>query len=133
MSTITRGFTTEQLLSDIEHAEEKAETLCGACAEDHARLAWYMRMLLAATDSKPVTSVIFKDGWPIPETLGIVAGSEKLPDGTHEFYAAPPAPVAVPDECPRSIIDAAEEFDSAEEMARTIWTACRSAMLNRGG
>ncbi|CCS30235.1 hypothetical protein [Salmonella enterica] len=44
------------------------------------------------------------------------------------LFTAPPAPVAVPDECPRSIIDDAEEFDSAEEMARTIWTACRAAM-----
>lgn len=43
---------------------------------------------------EPVISVIFKDGWPIPETVGIVAGSEKLPDGAHEFYAAQPAPVA---------------------------------------
>lgn len=47
---------------------------------------------------EPVISVIFKDGWPIPETVGIVAGSDKLPDGVHEFYAAPqPAPVAQPE------------------------------------
>lgn len=54
-------------------------------------------------------------------------------DGAHwaesVVFTAPPAPVAVPDECPRSIIDDAEEFDSAEEMARTIWTACRAAMF----
>lgn len=44
----------EQLLADIAHAEEKAKTLCGPCADDHARLAGYLRALLAAHEQEPV-------------------------------------------------------------------------------
>lgn len=45
----------EQLLADIAHAEEKAATLCGPCADDHARLAGYLRALLAAHEQEPVS------------------------------------------------------------------------------
>lgn len=51
---MTAQLNQEQLLADIAHAEEKADTLCGACAEDHARLAGYMRMLLARMEQDPV-------------------------------------------------------------------------------
>lgn len=37
--------------------------------------------------------------------------------------------VAVPVECPRSVIEDAESFDSAEDMARSIWNAIRATML----
>lgn len=47
--------------------------------------------------------------------------------------ASHPAPVpAVPDECPRSIIEDAELYDSVEDMARSMWSAMRAAMLNGG-
>lgn len=39
---------------------------------------------------------------------------------------------AVPDECPRSIIEDAELYDSVEDMARSMWSAMRAAMLNGG-
>lgn len=45
----------EQLLADIAHAEEKAATLCGPCADDHARLAGYLRALLSGMEQEPVT------------------------------------------------------------------------------
>jgi len=100
---------------------------------------------------EPVISVIFKDGWPIPETVGIVAGSEKLPDGAHEFYAAPPAPPApvVPGCLANAFIAAIEKeqnrlhdddylMDSRdcidvirEELQRL--NACRAAMLQSFG
>lgn len=52
----------EQLLADIAHAEEKADTLCGPCADDHARLAWYLRALLAAHEQEPVAWLLSGGG-----------------------------------------------------------------------
>lgn len=40
-------YTEEQLIADIHHAEEKAMFLCGECAKDHARLAFWLRSLLS--------------------------------------------------------------------------------------
>lgn len=91
------------------------------------------RMLLAGMDSEPVVT----DAMALAFHQAITdssAGSDDIDEiktglrAALANYAVPQAPVAVPDECPRSIIDDAEEFDSAEEMARTIWTACRAAM-----
>lgn len=48
----------EQLIADIAHAEEKAATLCGPCADDHARLAYWLRALLAAYEQEPVAYMI---------------------------------------------------------------------------
>lgn len=49
----TQVLSKEQLLADISHAEEKAKSLCGPCADDHARLAYWMRTLLAAYEQEP--------------------------------------------------------------------------------
>lgn len=79
----------------------------------------------------PAINVIFKDGWPIPETVGVVAGSEKLPDGAHDFYAAPPAqPVAVPDEITERI--GGLDWGWQGEFNRG-WNACRAVMLQSFG
>lgn len=71
----------EQLLADIAHAEEKAATLCGPCADDHARLAGYLRALLAAHEQEPsgylyrTNTHISKTPWRYAETLpGYVVG-----------------------------------------------------------
>lgn len=53
---MTFEWSNEQLLADIAHAEEKAATLCGPCADDHARLAGYLRALLAAYEQEPVAN-----------------------------------------------------------------------------
>lgn len=51
----------------------------------------------------------------------------------HGWKTETQAPVpAVPDECPRSIIEDAELYDSVEDMARSMWSAMRAAMLNGG-
>lgn len=90
---MTAQLSREQLLSDIEHAEEKAATLCGACAEDHARLAGYMRMLLAGMSSEPVA-------WTSDNALSDVAVDmcgmlgPKNAVGDIALYTAPPATVA---------------------------------------
>ncbi|MDV2861824.1 hypothetical protein [Phytobacter ursingii] len=49
----TQSPSKEQLIADIAHAEEKAATLCGPCADDHARLAYWLRALLAAYEQEP--------------------------------------------------------------------------------
>ncbi|WP_233609261.1 hypothetical protein [Citrobacter sp. FDAARGOS_156] len=51
------------------------------------------------SSAEPSISVIYKDGWPEPNSVAPIAGADKLPDGVHEFYAAPPAPV-VPETLP---------------------------------
>ncbi|STE53372.1 Uncharacterised protein [Edwardsiella hoshinae] len=50
MTTITK----EQLMADIAHAEEKAKSLCGPCADDHVRLAHWLRIALASMEAEPV-------------------------------------------------------------------------------
>ncbi|WP_257839722.1 DUF551 domain-containing protein [Salmonella enterica] len=138
--TTTKTISREQLLSDIAHAEEKANTLCGACAEDHARLAGYMRMLLAAMDSKPVGEIIERKcrgdlAVNIERKFKSIRGFQniaELPVGTI-LYAAPPAPVAVPDEKVKD-----DDFElngplSCYQAGKIEgWNACRAAMLKAG-
>ncbi len=62
----------------------------------------------------PAISVIYKDGWPEPNSVAPIAGAAKLPDGVHEFYAAPPAPV-VPWAWQQWIADAAEYLEGGLE------------------
>lgn len=71
-------FDKQQLLDDISHAEEKAKTLCGPCAEDHARLARYLKSLLHIQEtqksSSPLSSrlqVLIRDGEiPLSDSWG---------------------------------------------------------------
>lgn len=93
----------EQLLADIAHAEEKAATLCGPCADDHARLAGYLRALLAAHEQEPVA-------WQYRVSAGKATGWSLWHNGNGEeyeksyqverrpLYTHPaPVPAAVPD------------------------------------
>lgn len=67
---------------------------------DYAEAMSIANELLAvrAAQEKPALHVKFRGGWPIEETLGLLAGEPLMPDGFHAFYAAPPAqPVALPD------------------------------------
>lgn len=49
------------------------------------------RLLLASMDGaqEPVLSIIFKDGWPEPNSATPVVSAPHFADGVHEFYAAP--------------------------------------------
>lgn len=38
---------------------------------------------------KPVLNMLFKNGWPVDGTTGIIGGSPSFPDGYHDFYATP--------------------------------------------
>ncbi|HDW8040596.1 TPA: hypothetical protein RM800_000577 [Yersinia enterocolitica] len=72
------SFTVEQLTEFIEsdHAQ------CG----DVSALA---RIALAAKRAGPVINIKFKDGWPVPESVGVVDAGKKLADGYHDFYTTP--------------------------------------------
>lgn len=47
------------------------------------------RIALAAKRAEPVINIKFKDGWPVPESVGVVDGGQKLADGYHDFYTTP--------------------------------------------
>lgn len=72
------SFTVKQLNDFIksDHAQ------CG----DVAALA---RIALAAKMAEPVINIKFKDGWPVPESVGVVDAGKTLADGYHDFYATP--------------------------------------------
>ncbi|MGS3381720.1 DUF550 domain-containing protein [Citrobacter amalonaticus] len=73
MTTIIR-FTKEQLIADIAHAEEKAGALCGQCADDHARLAHWLRIALAVLTAEPVAWRLVDS----PESSVTVTDNEKM-------------------------------------------------------
>lgn len=85
--------------NDLEQFSE--EVLKFMVESDHAQtgdVAALARIALAAKQAKPTINVAFKDGWPIPEMVAIVTGSESLFDGFHDFYTTPPAnSPAIPD------------------------------------
>lgn len=47
-------YTKQQLIEDIAHAEEKAASLCGDCAKDHARLAYWLNSLLSTIEAPAI-------------------------------------------------------------------------------
>ena len=65
-------------------------------AEDLARIA------LASLEAEPVISININDGWPEPNSAAPVVGAERLSNGVHELYTAPPVPV-VPEEMPKGL------------------------------
>lgn len=95
MTTNRMGLTPEQAANTFTDAELEA-----MIAGNNPQSNVYRELLEYRKASKqPSISVQFKDGWPIPELVGLIVGAEKLPDGLHDFYTAPPLQaVAVPDE-----------------------------------
>ncbi|EJP8911139.1 DUF550 domain-containing protein [Salmonella enterica] len=85
MTTITR----ERLLK-IQHWRETygADSNVMLPAEEAEELA---RIALAALEAEPVASCIIEDGGMCVDGFGEYVG-HSLPDGTHQLYAAPPAP-----------------------------------------
>ncbi|HEM8613677.1 TPA: DUF551 domain-containing protein [Citrobacter amalonaticus] len=130
----TTRFTKEQLIADIAHAEEKAASLCGQCADDHARLAYWLRIALASLEAEPVlyaaeeTLEYAKTG-----ELHLTCLSEPMGDAVIPLYAAPPSPV-VPDAISTrqaiAKMENHEPCDSANVAYKFGWNACRAAMLD---
>ena len=94
----------EQLLADIAHAEEKAATLCGPCADDHARLAGYLRALLAAHEQEPVGTLFVKKTTYSDREIGNHFAfmhadcAMKMSAGQYPLYTHPAPVPAVPDD-----------------------------------
>lgn len=137
----------EQLFADIAHAEERAATLCGACADDHARLAYWLRTLLARMEQEPVAWIVDGGGAPKRVTLNpVLANADPLVEVT-PLYAAPvvsqPAPVSVP-ECFQRLLKHAHGLSMGvdwnkgtsagfhrEKLLEAV-KDCHAAMLNVG-
>lgn len=88
--------------------------------------------LLAAMDAEPVASCIIEDGSMCIDGFGEYVG-HSLPDGTHQLYTAPPAPV-VPEEKPMPNPLSMYAVDAVAAIAEVKgWNACRAAMLDHSG
>ncbi|EOZ3196005.1 DUF551 domain-containing protein [Yersinia enterocolitica] len=57
--------------------------------ENIPEVAALARIALAAKRAEPVINIKFKDGWPVPESGGVVNSGKKLADGYHDFYTTP--------------------------------------------
>ena len=133
---MTAQLSREQLLADIAHAEEKASTLCGACAEDHARLAGYMRMLLAGMDSEPSGYLyrahhhLVETPWRYTETLPDYVAGDGWQIRPQFDISAPPAPVA---DVPEAVREALDRVACPDAYMRVAVEACRAAMIQSFG
>nr|MCD4206284.1 DUF550 domain-containing protein [Escherichia coli] len=83
---------------------------------------------LASLEAEPVASCIIEDGGMCVDGFGEYVG-HSLPDGTHQLYTAPPAPV-VPEEKPMPNPLKMYAVDAVAAIAEVRgWNACRAAML----
>ncbi|ARZ01840.1 DUF551 domain-containing protein [Yersinia ruckeri] len=78
------SFTVERLEKII--AEEGYSAMRTAKNDEVRALA---RIALAAKRAEPVINIKFKDGWPVPKSVGVVDAGQKLADGYHDFYTTP--------------------------------------------
>ncbi|WP_350362500.1 hypothetical protein [Enterobacter hormaechei] len=133
MSTTLKDW----LKQTIAELEEERDAMPGAVNEDAAMALAAMKLALAMLEAEPAISINIKDGWPEPNSATPVVGVERLSDGVHELYTAPPAPT-VPDKITSA--NAPEVFEIAAEAERlglrgayasyaVGWNACRAAML----
>ncbi|MCW4724039.1 hypothetical protein [Enterobacter hormaechei] len=90
---------------------------------------------LASLEAEPAIHrwrrVTFEPYGPYPWHYGNFIGFSKPVDGIEDeyYYAAPPAPVSVPD-----AMEMDDDFDSAFEHGKAVgWNACRAAMLQGAG
>ncbi|EES4513243.1 DUF551 domain-containing protein, partial [Escherichia coli] len=97
-------------------------------AEEAEELA---RIALASLEAEPVAECIVEDGGMCIDGVGEYVG-HSLPDGTHQLYTAPPAPV-VPEEKPMPNPLSMYAVDAVAAIAEVRgWNACRAAMLHAG-
>ncbi|HEI3629522.1 TPA: hypothetical protein SI364_002731 [Escherichia coli] len=115
-------FTDKELIKEIK------ERIGSLDVRDHIERRAY-EIALASLEAEPVAECIIEDGCMCVDGFGEYAG-HLLPDGTHQLYAAPPAPV-VPEEMYWQ--DAPVEGSSKAAAYATGWNACRAAMLQGKG
>ncbi|EFI0266399.1 hypothetical protein BG988_004878 [Escherichia coli] len=93
---------------------------------------------LASLEAEPVASCIIEDGGMCVDGFGEYVG-HSLPDGTHQLYTAPPAPVVPEEAIPENVemlsgyVSTYKLTDSERDIAAEIWNACRTAMLQGKG
>ncbi|EJE67513.1 hypothetical protein ECO9634_01499, partial [Escherichia coli O111:H8 str. CVM9634] len=140
MTTITR----EQAQKIIEAADEVISALAGTNEDvhpgsDNMLRLWddlndryappevvreLARIALASLEAEPVAECIVEDGGMCIDGFGEYVG-HSLPDGTHQLYTAPPAPV-VPEEKPCLNPLSMYAVDAVAAIAEVRgWNACR--------
>lgn len=111
-------FTDKELIKEIK------ERIGSLDVRDHIERRAY-EIALASLEAEPVAECIIEDGGMCVDGFGEYVG-HSLPDGTHQLYTVPPAPV-VPEEMYWQ--DAPVEGSSKAAAYATGWNACRAAML----
>lgn len=89
------------------------------------------RIALASLTAEPVASCIVEDGDMCIDGFGEYVG-HSLPDGTHQLYAAPPAPVVPDAESVYARLSDHEKWSTSLENVNHVLNACRAAMLQAG-
>ncbi|MDE7918168.1 DUF551 domain-containing protein [Enterobacter kobei] len=139
MSTITKGFTKEQL---IAKAEEQIKLTRGLnltlSAKEHVDMCSVLfEIALASLEAEAVAYIIQDADARSRGEKGILRYFANISDeDINEYeitvtplYAAPPAPVSVPD-----AMEMDDDFDSAFEHGKAVgWNAYRAAMLQSFG
>ena len=139
MSTITKGFTKEQL---IAKAEEQIKLTRGLnltlSAKEHVDMCSVLfEIALASLEAEPVGEVVLGEyddcGCHPDARVACIAADgqadwDNFKDGTR-LYTAPPASVSVP-----AAMEMDDDFDSAFEHGKAVgWNAYRAAMLQSFG
>ncbi|WP_258320017.1 hypothetical protein [Enterobacter hormaechei] len=135
MSTITRGFTKEQLIEKLQHRIAVAAKYPDL---EEAQLdAAIFKIALASLEAEAVGEVVLGEyddcGCHPDARVACIAADgqadwENFKDGTR-LYTAPPVPVSVP-----AAMEMDDDFDSAFEHGKAVgWNAYRAAMLQSFG
>lgn len=138
-------LTKEWLLRTIAELEEERNAVPGFVNVDAAMALAAMKLALASLEAEPVAwdyewaSYITCEG---PQNFMRIVEHEAPPElAIHEgqarnvvpLYAAPPAPVSVPDELPPHEDESYGSEDDCYKAGRVEgWNACRAAMLQAG-
>lgn len=124
MSTITKEWL-QQKISDMEAARDDIPFGLG---EDGTNTLAALRIALASLEAGPV-GYIDAEYTDLIKSAHIESCSvySEPGEGFIALYAAPPAPVSVPD-----AMEMDDDFDSAFEHGKAVgWNACRAAVLQR--
>ncbi|MEP8679179.1 DUF551 domain-containing protein [Enterobacter roggenkampii] len=121
-------LTKEWLQNTIAQLEEERDATPGAVNEDAAMALAAMKLALASLEAGPV-GYIDAEYTDLIKSAHIESCSvySEPGEGFIALYAAPPAPVSVPD-----AMEMDDDFDSAFEHGKAVgWNACRAAILQR--
>lgn len=127
MNAVTNDELFDEILGRINHHDVR---------DDIERRVY--EIALASLEAEPVASCIIEDGGMCVDGFGEYVG-HSLPDGTHQLYTAPPAPVVPEEATPENVemlsgyVSTYKLTDSERDIAAGIWNVCRTAMLQGKG